>query len=192
MCVESWAGVFFIGGVATQGWYQRHRERILTRAREKRAAIKAAGGLTWEQLNRKERAARALFRKRHPEAIKAERRARELRGRSLPYKTWLCRQARARGRKRGLEATITSADLHWPTHCPVLGIALDYPARSGERKDRIVAANWPSLDRWDSAKGYVPGNVFVISYRANTLKNNATLGELLKIAEYLRAPPAVR
>ena len=52
-----------------------------------------------------------------------------------------------------------------------------------------VQANWPSLDRWDSAKGYVPGNVFVISYRANTLKNSATYEEILKVAKYLSRRP---
>jgi hypothetical protein len=38
--------------------------------------------------------------------------------------------------------------------------------------------NSPSLDRIDNTKGYVPGNVWVISWRANDLKRNATLEEL--------------
>ena len=106
------------------------------------------------------------------------------------YRSELCARARSRGRKRGLEATIKASDLHWPTHCPVLGIELDYPERSGERGSMIAQPNWPSLDRWDSTKGYVPGNVFVISYRANTLKNNATYEEIVKVAQYLRKRPA--
>lgn len=88
-----------------------------------------------------------------------------------------------------MEATITPADLVWPTHCPVLGIELDYPTAYGERGTQAVKPNWPSLDRWDSTKGYVPGNVFVISYRANTLKNNATYEEILKVAKYLSRRP---
>lgn len=36
----------------------------------------------------------------------------------------------------------------------------------------------PSIDKIIPALGYVPGNVMVISLRANTLKNNATLAEL--------------
>lgn len=59
------------------------------------------------------------------------------------------------------------------------------------RKTMVAQPNWPSLDRWDSSKGYVPGNVFVISYRANTLKNSATLDEALRIVKYLRAPPCL-
>lgn len=89
-----------------------------------------------------------------------------------------------------MEATITPDDLVWPTHCPVLGIELDYPERSGERGELHAQPNWPSLDRWDSTKGYVPGNVFVISFRANSLKNSATYDEILRIAKYLAKRPA--
>lgn len=106
-----------------------------------------------------------------------------------PFKSALCAGARFRGRKRGLPATITPADLVWPSHCPVLGLELDYPERSGTRGVQHAQPNWPSLDRWDSAKGYVPGNVFVISYRANTLKNSATYAEILQVAKYLSRRP---
>lgn len=106
-----------------------------------------------------------------------------------PFRTALCANARFRGRKRGMLATITPADIDWPSHCPVLGIELDYPERSGTRGRLPAQPNWPSLDRWDSTKGYVPGNVFVISYRANTLKNSATYAEILKVAKYLSRRP---
>ena len=38
--------------------------------------------------------------------------------------------------------------------------------------------NTASLDRIDPDKGYVPGNIRIISFRANMLKNNASLKEL--------------
>ena len=41
----------------------------------------------------------------------------------------------------------------------------------------------PSLDRIIPSLGYVKGNIRVISFRANTLKNNATLSELELILE---------
>lgn len=67
---------------------------------------------------------------------------------------------------------------HSPTHCPVLGLELDY---SGAGKPNAV-----SIDRTDSARGYVPGNVVIMSRRANTLKNNATVEELQKVLDYMR------
>lgn len=147
-------------------------------------AIKAAGGAEYAALLEKSRGARAKFRQRHPEVVRGERR-----GRKRPFKSELVRRARMRGRKAGLEATIALSDLVWPTHCPVLGLALDYPERAGERGNQHAQPNWPSLDRWDSSKGYVPGNVFVISFRANSLKNSATYAEILKVAKYLAKRP---
>lgn len=154
----------------------------------KRDAIKAAGGPEYEALVAKERAARARFRTENYDRYVERRRSAEKK-KKQPFKTWLCAQARFRGRKKGLPATIKPGDLVWPSHCPVLGIELDYPKRSGERGTQPVQANWPSLDRWDSAKGYVPGNVFVISYRANTLKNNAKRDEILHVARYVMNKP---
>jgi hypothetical protein len=43
----------------------------------------------------------------------------------------------------------------------------------------------PTLDRIDNAKGYVKGNVCVISKKANTMKNNATPEEVRKLSEYV-------
>lgn len=101
-------------------------------------------------------------------------------------------RARARGRKAGLEATIRKEDLHWPTHCPVLGIELDYSTPRGLRGVMGVRANQPSVDRWDNAKGYVPGNCYVISLRANQLKGNATAAELQAVADYATLGPLDR
>lgn len=42
----------------------------------------------------------------------------------------------------------------------------------------------PSLDRLDCRKGYVRGNVEVISWKANRIKSNATVMELMKVATY--------
>jgi len=64
-----------------------------------------------------------------------------------------------------------------PTHCPVLGTALVYSGNGGP--------NAASIDRTDSAKGYIAGNVVIMSRRANTLKNNASVEEMEKILAYL-------
>jgi hypothetical protein len=166
-------------------------EAIRLRAKQKRDAIKTAGGAEYEALLAKEKAKRTEWRRANPEKIREYDRRYE-REQGIPFKTALCASARWRGRKRGLDATITPSDLDWPTHCPVLGIELDYPERSGQRKDLRAKDSWPSLDRWDNTKGYVPGNVFVISMRANTLKGMGNLEEFLKVLAYLRDPPRVR
>jgi hypothetical protein len=46
--------------------------------------------------------------------------------------------------------------------------------------------NQPSLDRVIPALGYVPGNVRVISFRANRLKQDATAEEVAAILDYIR------
>jgi hypothetical protein len=84
--------------------------------------------------------------------------------------------SRSRAKKYGLSFTITEADIiPLPAICPVLGI----PLRCGtSRSDQ----NAYSLDRIDNQKGYEPGNVRVISWRANRLKNDMTVEEAMKIA----------
>ena len=52
--------------------------------------------------------------------------------------------------------------------------------------------NRPTIDRWDNAKGYVPGNCYVISLRANQLKGNATAEELRAVADYATLGPLDR
>jgi len=156
------------------------------KAKARRDAIKAGGGIEYQALLARERDQRAKHRSGNPKYWKGGSR------KSIPFKTALCAKARVRGRKRGFGASIAPGDLDWPSHCPVLGIELDYPERTGERGLQHAQPNWPSLDRWDSTKGYVPGNVFVISYRANTLKNTATYDEILMVAKYLSYRPKRR
>lgn len=87
--------------------------------------------------------------------------------------------ARARARARGLACTITADDLVVPKRCPLLGIRLA-PGR-GKMHDSS-----PTIDRIDSRKGYVRGNVWIISWRANRMKSDATLREIETLARNLR------
>ena len=63
----------------------------------------------------------------------------------------------------------------------MLGIKLDF---SKQRRHETSDAA-PTLDRVIDAKGYVPGNVRVISHRANRIKNNGALEEHRAIVAYL-------
>lgn len=78
--------------------------------------------------------------------------------------------AKSRANKKGREFSIELSDITVPTTCPVLGTPMVSP----------------SLDRIDSSKGYVKGNVRVISKRANMLKNNATIEELTLVLRDLK------
>lgn len=80
---------------------------------------------------------------------------------------------------RGIEFSISPEDVVWCTHCPILGIELDYtPLRGGHRD------NTPSLDRIDTTKGYIPGNVHIVSSKANRAKSNLTLDELRSFGKW--------
>ncbi len=86
--------------------------------------------------------------------------------------------ARGRARKAGVPCTISFNDIVIPEVCPVFGVRLERGTRA--------AHDWaPSLDRNKPELGYVPGNVRVISNKANRLKSDASLDELRQLVAYL-------
>lgn len=89
--------------------------------------------------------------------------------------------ARARAKKRGLKFNLTVEDVVIPDACPVLGIPIIHYLGNGDGARRPES---PSLDRINNDLGYVKGNVIVISWRANRLKNDATLEELRAIVGF--------
>jgi hypothetical protein len=80
----------------------------------------------------------------------------------------------------GIEFSITLEDVAIPTHCPITGRELLAVGQDGTHDDA------PSLDRVDTRKGYVPGNVAVVSRRGNFLKGGATLEEHERIVGWMR------
>lgn len=87
--------------------------------------------------------------------------------------------AKGRARSQGLPFTITLDDVVIPTHCPILGIPI-YPMVG----NKGGGAHSPSIDRIVGERGYVPGNIVIISNRANRLKSDATIEELRSIASF--------
>jgi hypothetical protein len=86
--------------------------------------------------------------------------------------------ARERSKRNGTVCDLDVADITIPDVCPVLGLVL-------ERGNRHEHDRAPSLDRIFPSQGYVLGNVAVISYRANRLKNDASAEEHRKIASWI-------
>lgn len=93
----------------------------------------------------------------------------------------MLRSAAVRARKHNLKFNLTEEDIIIPEVCPILGIKLQF--RLGEGKGG--KPNSPSLDRLDNSKGYIKGNIQVISHQANGMKSFATKSELLKFADWI-------
>jgi hypothetical protein len=87
--------------------------------------------------------------------------------------------AKQRAKEKGLDFSINEDDVVVPEFCPILGIPL---FRIGKKH----SDNSPSIDRIDSTKGYIKGNVQVLSHKANILKNSATLSELIFLGEWAK------
>jgi|SRR5579859_2712992 len=128
------------------------------------------------------------WRRNHPEEVKARNRAYRQENKAavkLAQQRWntnnpekvMLATARKRARKFGLEFSISLDDVRIPEFCPVLGIRLLRGAK------RACDAS-PALDRIDNSRGYVVGNVAVISMRANRIKADASAAELKLIAAY--------
>lgn len=88
---------------------------------------------------------------------------------------FMVRDAKRRAKLQGVPFDIVEEDITIPEYCPILGIKLENCGNQGSA---------PSLDKLIPSLGYVKGNVSVISYRANMLKNNMTLEEITRMAEW--------
>ena len=97
----------------------------------------------------------------------------------VDYRKGLVRAARHRAKNKHVPFDITWEDLDLIVTCPVLGIPIFC--------DSINNSNAPSIDRFIPEKGYVKGNVFLISRRANVLKGDATIEEVKLILEYMQS-----
>jgi hypothetical protein len=94
--------------------------------------------------------------------------------------------AKGRAKDRGVPFNISKQDILdvWPddNKCPVLGIELKHNYDNNGSN----SSNSPSLDSVDPLKGYVKGNIAIISQKANKIKNNETDPETFrKIANWI-------
>jgi hypothetical protein len=96
----------------------------------------------------------------------------------------LWENAKQRAGLRLLSFSITIEDVRAaiPTNmvCPALGIAL-------KRGEGFSHAGSPTLDRLNDEWGYEPGNIAVISHKANAMKGRATAAELEQVAAWMRS-----
>ena len=93
------------------------------------------------------------------------------------YKMW--DNAKQRAKRQVLPFTITVEDIVIPETCPIFGTPLIW--------SETPTNDMPTLERIIPALGYVPGNIAVISFRANRIKNDASLAELKQLVAWLES-----
>lgn len=94
----------------------------------------------------------------------------------------LWERARKRAKDRGLPFALGKNSITVPRTCPALGMPIKFCGRR--------SACSPSLDRIVPERGYIPGNVRVVSDRANRLKGKRSLDELRRLSR--SGPPEFR
>jgi hypothetical protein len=103
--------------------------------------------------------------------------ARNEKYRATRYVSVMLAQTKFRAKKLHLKFDLIPGDILVPTTCPVLGIPI--------RRGRGRTDNSPSIDRVIPSRGYIRGNVRIISFRANAIKRDASSAELRDIADYI-------
>jgi hypothetical protein len=157
---------------------QKARERWL----KNKEAIKARKKLRYHQDIEKTRENNRLWYEKNKHAILQNQKLRRQTFEGWRKMVW--QSVRARAAELNLDFNLTHEDIPpLPEHCPLLGIPLELGVR---------APGSASLDRIDNTQGYVKGNVQIISDRANRLKRDASLDELIKIGEWAKARCAQR
>lgn len=91
----------------------------------------------------------------------------------------IIQNTRTRCRNMSIPFEISVDDIPMPEFCPILGVPIDYNMGHG-----YLSRYSPSIDRIDNDKGYIPGNVQIVSRKANTMKSDATPKELLEFARW--------
>lgn len=98
---------------------------------------------------------------------------------NIKYDMWI--MAKKRCLKSNKEFNIKPEDIpEIPLFCPILNIELIRNINNFGPSD-----NSPSLDRIDTSKGYIIGNLKIISNRANRIKSDSTLEEIKNIYNYM-------
>jgi hypothetical protein len=123
---------------------------------------------------------RREYRAKNPDILQAiaDKKHRELRD-PKHWAKWRLVQIKNRCKKKGLDFNLEESDLVLPTSCPVLGIPL-YMGLG------VTDHNSIHVDRVDNDKGYIKGNIQIISGRANFIKGDTTLKEIEAVAKYMR------
>jgi len=117
----------------------------------------------------------------NPEKCREKTRKTHLKNRQRPWVAMAWR-ARHRAKQKKLDCDITAEYLQsiWPSNnlCPVLHIPLQNTTKGK------TSEGSPSLDRIIPEKGYVKGNVIIVSHKANRIKSDASPKEIWRVFKH--------
>lgn len=136
----------------------------------------------WEEQYRiRRRNALKRWKKNNPERNKEiTKRSLEKQRREHPEKHILMR-VKTRAKSRGIDFDLEVSDIIIPETCPILGIPIVAFPPNG-----LGEPGCASVDRIDPSKGYIKGNIQIISGEANRIKNNCYKPEVFRaIADYI-------
>jgi hypothetical protein len=96
----------------------------------------------------------------------------------INFKSHMLSNARKRSIMKNYAFNLTIDDIHIPEICPILKI----PIIVGNKNNY---ESTPSIDRIDNDKGYTKDNIQIISKKANSMKNSASIKELIAFADWV-------
>ena len=78
------------------------------------------------------------------------------------------------------EWSVTMEDIPWTLKCPVTGLELCWNNAEDKRQ-----ASSPTFIRLDLSKGFVPGNVGLVSYQAHVMRKSGKISDYVKINRWI-------
>ena len=92
---------------------------------------------------------------------------------------YMLARAKRRAKQLNLAFDLTLEDIYIPKVCPIFQIPLSL-------SNGVQSPNSPSLDKIDPLKGYIKGNVRVISNAANFRKSDMSIHQCERLLHYMR------
>ena len=85
-------------------------------------------------------------------------------------------RTKKRAKCKNIDFNLDESDIIIPKICPILEVPLVIGTKGNYEYS-------PSIDRIDNTKGYIKGNIQIISKKANFMKNSASQEELIKFCK---------
>lgn len=166
-------------------YYEKNKDKIAEKIKEYREAHKEHLSSKAKEYWSKNRERMRDWRKEYIKNATSEQKERWLKSQEKYIKANPERRIisliKSRAKKNNIDFNLDESDIVIPSKCPVLNIDIHKEHR-GKGGKKGPQSNSPSVDRIDNAKGYVKGNIQIISIKANVMKNSASPEELLQFA----------